>query len=234
MRWGLKTLSVALVVLLLGWGLVACGGGDDSDTGTTDAAQTQTSTEGGQAGSGDGGSDVARANVTPKPGGEGDSKDSSAEFSPKQHQDSGGGAEQFRVKGGDNSVQEFGGEAEGTEFDEAATALHNFLDARAAGAWAAACEYMAESVIESLQELATQSQQLKGAACAAILGKLTNPAAKDLLHEEAERADVGSLRVEGERGFVLFHGPDGEVLVVPMAREDGTWKVAALASTPLS
>lgn len=205
----MQTLLAALVALLLGAGLVACGGGDGADTGSSESTQAETSPESGSGGG-------------------------SAGFTPGQHEDSGGGSDQFRVKGGDNSVQEFGAEADAAELDEAAAALHNFLDARAAGAWASACRYIAGSVIDSLQELATQSQQLKGSACAAILAKLTNPAAKDLLREEAEAADVGSLRIEGERAFVLFHGPEGEVLAMPMAREDGAWKVAALASTPLS
>ncbi len=203
--WGTKTLLAALATLLLGAGLVSCGGGEGTDAGATEAASGQTSSEGG-----------------------------SADFTPKEHQDSGGGSDQFRVKGGDNSVQEFGEEADAAEFDEAAATLHNFLDARAASAWAAACKYIASNVIDSLQELATQSQRLKGAACAEILDKLTNPAAKDLLREEAQLADVGSLRVEGDRAFVLYRGPEGEVLAVPMAREDGSWKVGTLASIPLS
>lgn len=234
----MKTLLAALVALLLVAGLVACGGGDDADTGSTEAAQAETTPADGN-GSADGG-DVAEAGDEGEPkrdganGSDGGAVGGSAEFTPKQHEDSGGGSDQFRVKGGDNSVQEFGAEADTEEFDEAAVTLHNFLDARAAGAWASACRHIAASVVDSLQELATQAQRLKGSDCAAILARLTNPAAKGLMREEAEAADVGSLRIEGERAFVLFRGPEGEVLAMPMAREDGAWKVAALASTPLS
>lgn len=228
----MQTLLAALVALLLGAGLVACGGGDD--TGSSEATQAETTAESGNGSSDAGNEAEAGGEGKPKRDGYGDSGAGSAEIAPRQHEDSGGGSDQFRVKGGDNSVQEFGAEADRAEFDEAAATLHNFLDARAAGAWASACRYMASTVIDSLRELATQSQQLKGSACAAILAKLTNPAAKDLLLEEAEVADVGSLRIEGERAFVLFRGPEGEILAMPMAREDGAWKVAALASTPLS
>lgn len=224
MRRGSKTLLAALAVLLLGAGLVACGGDDDSDTGTTGATQEQTSSA----------SEDGKPKRDGYAGSGSDSGGDSAEFTPQEHEDSGGGSDQFRVKGGDNSVQEFGAEADTAEFDQAAATLHNFLDARAAGAWASTCRYMASSVVDSLQELATQSQQMKGSACASILAKLTNPAAKDLLREEAEQADVASLRIEGERAFVIFRGPEDEVLAMPMAREDGAWKVAALASTPLS
>src|SRR3954447_11021184 len=60
-------------------------------------------------------------------------------FVPKPHHDSGGGAEQFVVKGGDSSIGELGEEGSEAQRHEAAIALHGFLAARAAREWAAAC-----------------------------------------------------------------------------------------------
>ncbi len=153
-------------------------------------------------------------------------------FVPQEHEDSGGGSAQLRVQGGDNSVQEFGAEASGSEFDQAAAALHGFLDARAQGAWAAACGYLSRDVAESLRRLVPPSAGATG--CAALLAKLTNPAAKQELLAEARGADVGSLRVEGERAFVIYRGPDGTIMAMLMRQEDGGWKVASLAAVPLS
>jgi hypothetical protein len=51
---------------------------------------------------------------------------------------------------------------------------------------------------------------------------------------EAEKANIGSLRIEGEQAFVIYTGIDGTVLAMPMANEGGDWKVASLAGTPLS
>ena len=168
-------------------------------------------------------------------GSEGSShKGEATEFTPKQHSDSGGGSQQYVQKGGDNSVQEFGKEADQQEFNAAAVALHDFLDARAEGNWAAACDYMSKSVVESFEKLAAQAKQLKDTSCAGILEKLTNPAAKSAMKQEAEQADVGSLRVEGDRSFVIYRGPKGTVLAMPMADEGGDWKVASLAGTPLN
>ena len=148
--------------------------------------------------------------------------------------DSGGGSAQYRIKGGDNSIQEFGSEVEGSEFKRAATALHDFLDARAAGDAAAACSYMSKSVIESFKQLAARSAQGDGTSCPTILEELTNPAAKPAVKAEAAQADVGSLRVEGERAFLIYTGAGKTILAMPMADEGGTWKVAGLAGTPLS
>lgn len=235
MRGAIKTLLAALVIFLLAVGFIACGGGSDS-TGSSSAEA------GGQSRSvsGSNGSSTQREEKSS----EGKSKEGqteaasrskeAAQFAPKHHNDSGGGSTQYKVKGGDNSVQEFGEEAEPQEFNAAAVALHNFLDARADGNWAAACEYMSKTVIESFEKLAAQAKQIEGNSCAGILEKLTNPAAKGSMKAEAEKANVGSLRIEGEQSFVIYTGIAGTVLAMPMAKEGGDWKVASLAGTPLS
>jgi hypothetical protein len=152
----------------------------------------------------------------------------------RNHQDSGGGSEQFRVDGGDNSIQEFGSEASRVEFEQAAAALHGFLDARAAGMWASACGYLAAGVVESFRRLAAQGGKGEDLSCASLLEKLTNKAAMQELRAEAAQADVGSLRIEGKRGFVLYRGIGGVVITIPMTREGDRWKVATLNGVPLS
>lgn len=227
---------VALAALLLAVALVACGGGDDSDSRATEAAdQQQSQAEDGSRDSAKNSSGDSSSSAGNSDSGESQSSGGDAsDFTPKQHSDSGGGAEQFKVKGGDNSVQEFGKEADAEEFDAAAVALHNFLDARAEGNWAAACEYMSKTTIESFEKLAAQAKQVDETSCGGILGKLTNPAAAQELKEEAAKASVGSLRLEGEQAFVIYTGIAGTVLAMPMANEDGDWKVAGIAGTPLS
>jgi hypothetical protein len=229
---------VALVALLLLVGLAGCGGGADSDS---------TAAKAGAGGSAEGRSSAGASKQDGAKGG-GDGKSSegpdgkqrtasggdASDFKPKRHEDSGSGAEQFEVKGGDNSIQEFGEEAGPSELDAAATALHNFLDARAEGNWAATCQYLAKSTIESLEKLASQAKQLEDRGCGGILATLINPAARASMKVEAEKADVSSLRVEGEQAFVIYTGAESTVLAVSMAKEAGTWKVAGLAGTPLN
>ena len=234
MRRVSKTLAAALAVFLLAVGLAACGGDDSSNSTATEAgaAGQSESTSGGEVAKQ---GDTKAGDDGKSGGGEGSSGGPSAsEFVPKQHSDSGGGSTQFKVKGGDNSVQEFGAEADAPELDAAAVALHNFLDARAEGNWAAACKYMSKGVVESFEKLAEQAKQVEVTSCAGILEKITNPAAKASMKAEAEKANVGSLRIEGEQAFVIYTGIDGTVLAMPMANEGGDWKVASLAGTPLS
>ncbi len=226
---------MALAALLLAVGLVACGGSDSSSSTSTEASQGQTESKSGQDGSKQ---DNAKSDEGKSgSGGEGQagsSGPSASDFTPEHHSDSGGGSAPYKVKGGDNSVQEFGEEADTSEFDAAASALHNFLDARAAGNWEATCNYVSKTITESFEKLAAQAKQLKDKSCAALLKALTNPAAKPALKAEAEQADVRSLRTEGERAFVLYTGPHGAILAMPMANEGGDWKVSSLAGTPLN
>jgi hypothetical protein len=234
-RGGLRTLIVALAALLIAAAFAACGG---SDSGTTEPASVSQPQSESKSASGTSKQDNAEGGDESKPSVEeksdGGSSPDASDFVPKQHSDSGGGAEQFKVKGGDNSIQEFGEEADSSEFDEAANAVHNFLDARAEGDWAAACEYMSKGIAESFKQLAAQGGKVEDTSCAGVLEALTNPAAKQSMKAEAEKANVGSLRIEDERAFVIYTGSEGTVFAMPMANEDGAWKVASLAGTPIS
>lgn len=238
MRGGPKTLIAAAAAMLLAVALAACGGGSDSSSTTTEAtAQGQAAVESSAGGPAQGkakpGGGEAKSGFGESSAKSGSAGGNSGNFVPKNHHDSGGGSEQFRVKGGDNSIQEFGAEADAAEFDAAAAALHNFLDARAAGDWAAACSYMSKRVTDSLEKLAAQSKQGGATSCGEILEKLTNPAAKQLLLTEAAKADVASLRLEDEGAFIIYTGLGGTALAIPMANEGGAWKVSSLAGTPL-
>jgi hypothetical protein len=224
------------VALFLALGLVACGGSSDSSSSSASTEATQTQAEGkpSETSAKQGGEKSKQGSGGKSKSGESQPKGPPASaFVPQQHSDSGGGSDKLRTKGGDNSVQEFG-EENSSEFEAAATALHNFLDARAEGNWAAACEYMSAGIVESFKQLAPQGGQAKDTSCAGILVALTNPAAKPALKAEAEKADARSLRTEGERAFLIYTGLEGTIFAMPMANEDGTWLVASLAGTPLN
>lgn len=230
MRGGPKTLVAAFAALLIAVGLAACGGGNNSNSRTTEASQGQAEGKSRQ--------DSAESHEgKPDSGGEGKAGapgPSASDFTPKHHSDSGGGSAPYRVKDGDNSIQEYGQEADASEFDGAAVALHNFLDARAEGNWAATCNYVSKAITESLEKLAAQAKQLKDKSCAALLETLTNPAAEPALKAEAEQANVRSLRTEGKRAFILYTGPHATIFSMPMANEDGVWKVSSLSGYPLN
>jgi hypothetical protein len=230
---GSKTLAAALAALLIAVGLAACGGGDSSSSTIADQGQAESNSSQGTSKQGGAKGDEGRSSA----GGGGQpsgSSPSASDFTPKQHSDSGGGSAPYRVKGGDNSVQEFGEEADASEFDEAAVAVHNFLDARAEGNWAAACEYMSKQMIESVEKLAAQAKQVEDKSCEGVFEKLIDPAAMPAMKAEAEKANVRSLRIEGEQAFVIYTGTEGTVMAMPMATEGGDWKVASLTGSSLS
>lgn len=152
----------------------------------------------------------------------------------RSHRDSESGSKQFLLKGGDNSIQQFGAEAGTAERETATAALHGFLDARAADRWAAACRYAAAELLRSLRQALTGSGSQAGASCAVLLeGLSAGVPARNL--REAAAAEVGSLRVQGARGYLLYRGlPRGTIYAIPMLREGDAWKVAALAGTALN
>lgn len=251
MRGVPKTLVAVIAVLLLAIGLAACGGGGDDSSSTAGQATTQAESGSGEGNSSQGadksgketksGSGSGSQAAGKSDGGDGSSAGGSSsgggkkasEFVPKPHSDSGGGSSQYKTKGGDNSIQEYGQEAEGSEFEAAATALHNFLDARAEENWAAACEYLSQTTKDGFQKLAAQAKPGIDTSCGGILEALTNPEAKQAIKAEAEQADARSLRTEGERGFLIYTATEGTAFSMPMVNEGGAWKVASLAGSPI-
>lgn len=232
-RAGLAMLSIAAAAMLLALGLAACGGGDEGDS--TAASTDTTAQQGAQESSGNGSDKAGKG----KQGGEGGKASgsgggNSGSDKPIPHNDSGGGSTQYRVKGGDNSVQNFGDEADESERDQAAAAVHSFLDARANQDWNEACSYLATPVVEQLESAAEKSEQFKDKGCGPILEALASQADPKLYRKEAAQANVGSLRIEDERAFVIFRGLEGTVYTIPMVDEDGEWRLGSIAPTPLT
>ena len=233
----------ALATLLAGLALGACGGGEETATtapaaggGTADPGEVQRRAdqiEEERRGQGAGEPDPRQPGPDARPGGGGDGA-SSGPSSPGGHRDSGGGAAQFnRGKGGDNSIQEFGQEAGGSEMARAAAVLHAYLDARAERRWDDACSYLSAEAVAAIEQFATafpQSQDVE--SCPEVLGALSGKVADRVLRESA-RADVGSLRAQGGRGFLLYHGAGGFDYAIAVVEEGGGWKLAAPEATPL-
>jgi hypothetical protein len=227
MRRGSLAATLAALALL---GLGAAGCGDDSDPSATsppaDGGAHANETSGGRSVGGD-----QDGSAVPSPAKGGADAEEADDTAPSAR-DSGGEVEQFVTPGGDNSVQEFGEEADESEFEEAAAALHAFLDARADGDWETTCEYLSSNVLESLGRFAAEAKQLTGKGCPELLGSVSGPATEDA-RREAAIADVGAMRVEGDRAYLLYHGTAKTDYAIPMTEEDG-WKVDAMGGVPLS
>jgi hypothetical protein len=238
MALGLAVLAAAL--------LAACGGsGSDSSSTASSGASSPTTTD---TGSPKGASQSAAKKSGSQGQSDGQEQNSGQGKQVQAQQDSGGsgqksvetplkvsggGSGQFRTKGGDNSIQEFGGESDESELQEAAEVVHGFYVSRAAEEWDKACSYLAQSNIEQLEKLANQSAQSKGADCATVLKAFTQPLPVSV-EREITTVDAGSLRRDGEQGFLIYFGAGGVKYAMPLRDEGGSWKVAALSGTTLS
>lgn len=145
---------------------------------------------------------------------------------------SGGGSGQFRTKGGDNSIQNYGEEGSESELNEVAEIVHDFYVARAEEKWEKACSYLAKSNVEQLEQLASQSPQFKGKGCAPILEAFTRPVPASV-SREITAVDAGSFRHDGEQGFLIYTGAENTTYAMPLRNEDGVWQVAALSGSAI-
>ena len=126
------------------------------------------------------------------------------------------------VKGGDNSVQEYGVEAGESERTEASIALQGYLNARTEGNWSAACSLLAKQPTEQLEKLAGDK-----AGCAEVLketGKGTPSMPGSSITEVLSFRGEGDI--PGDPSYLIFTGPPGKTLFsMPMYLQGGTWKV---------
>jgi hypothetical protein len=230
-RVGTRPIAAFIVAVVLAALFAACGGsGSDSSSTASDASSSVTTDATAQSESresssaNDGGSQNSSQ-------GHGSSRETVKEVETPLKV-SGGGSAQFRTKGGDNSIQEFGDESDESELQEAAVAVHSFYVSRAAEEWDKACSYLAKGNIEQLEQLGSQSPQSKNAGCAPILKAFTQPVSASV-NREITTVDAGSLRHEGEQGFLIYFGAGHVTYAMPLRDEGGTWKVAALSGTTL-
>jgi hypothetical protein len=134
------------------------------------------------------------------------------------------------VEDGDNSVQEYGVEADESERREAAIALQAFLNARAEEDWGAVCSLLAQKPMEQLEKLqkAAAAQGEERGGCARTMATLKEPEANSL--EQARITEVLSFRgggdLSGDPSYLIFTGPPSNTLFsMPMYLQGGTWKV---------
>ncbi|MGH2973351.1 MAG: hypothetical protein ACRDLL_00570 [Solirubrobacterales bacterium] len=134
------------------------------------------------------------------------------------------------VKGGDNSVQTYGTEADESVRIEAAIALQAYLNARSQEDWGSACSYLAQRPTAQLEKLTSQlqSQGKDTAGCAAAMAALGKGASQK--REEPTITEVLSFRGEGDvpgnPSYLIFTGPPASTLYsMPMYLEEGGWKV---------
>ena len=131
---------------------------------------------------------------------------------------------------GDNSIQTFGTEGQETERQQAEADLHAYLDARARGDWAAACEAASSQLAEELAKLIASAKAKGGAekpkGCPETLEALYGKVPPSTLEQAAQTGEVLSFRIrEDGYAYLIYKDPQGKVKFIAMANDEGTWKV---------
>jgi hypothetical protein len=219
---------VLLLAVACAAALAACGGGSSSDTTTTAAPPSTSEAESTEGGSG---------NETPQPKGgsetgseqqgEGGSESPEAEVSPNDR------SAPFRTKGGDNSIQNYGGEASSEERAKATKTLSTYFSASSNGEWAKVCTVLSAKNVEQLELFAEKIPKVKKKSCAGVLETL-NASVSSGRSPETMKGGVIALRRRGSISFALYHGVDGKSYAFPLTLEGGEWKMTSLGATPLS
>lgn len=236
-RVGTRPFAALIAAVLAVWLLSACGNSDSSSTSNGDATTARDQRQDGSAEADKGqpgnGGQGQRNNRSQAGQGHGDaSSRRSAKEVETPLRVSGGGSAQFRTRGGDNSIQDFGEEAGESELREAAEVVHGFYVSRAAEEWGRACSYLAKSNVKQLEQLVSQAPKSRQVDCASALEAFTQPLPL-AIEREITVVDAGSLRHEGEQGFLIYFGADRVKYSMPLRNEGGTWKVAALSGASL-
>ncbi len=224
---GRGLLILALAALLVG----GCGGGRDPETTAATSAPAQsTSTIQGQ-GQGE------------EEAGEGQSAKASPRTPPAlnppiaQERTPGSKAVAPEVpiaEGGDNSIQAFGLEGDEDQAEQAAQMLGDYLDARARGDWAAACEAASAELERQLEELFERAKAKEAAqkpqGCAAILELVFGSSPKAAL-KAVQIEEVLSFRIRDDGYAYLIFKSEGAAKFIAMANDEGVWKVNTLEPT---
>jgi hypothetical protein len=220
-RRGLAALGLAACLALAAFG---CGGSGSPTTGTT----TSTPPSSQPRGSSNGGSSGKAAKQQKN---EGDSKGSGdgsggkpvgKSFSSREPDPS-----EFKVpKGGDDSIQTFGSEAEGDEKEAVLAAMHSFLVALAESNYKKLCAGITSANRKQF-ELFVKANKEQG-NCETLLPKVLVGGGS-----EARRAANGSIyqvRIEGGNAFILFTPERGKASYFTMKKEGDEWKSTSIAA----
>lgn len=135
---------------------------------------------------------------------------------------------EFFKPGSKNQFATFGSEAGAGEREAASSVLEENFKARAAADWATQCSSLTISAIKKIEQ---------GAAPVGVKGcvKGLEAQALPLVKSQPVRINtltgpIDALRVEGNKAIALYHGTKGVDYAIPLAKEEGEWKVDALVT----
>jgi hypothetical protein len=132
---------------------------------------------------------------------------------------------------GSASVRSFGEEAPPGDRAPAASAVREFLRARAAGDAAKECSLLAASTKETLAGFGG-GLAVKDAPCPELVTALTSQIKPKAL-EQPGRIQVTGMRIDDDRGFVLYRDSSGAAWAFAVVREGSAWRIGGIRGYPL-
>lgn len=138
---------------------------------------------------------------------------------------SSGGIAAFREPGANNSLEEYGHEATRVELEQAAANVHAYLAAVTSEEWRAACAAVSRELVRSLGRVFKSGERPASQSCAEMIrGSAGSEAPLADTPYKSSEVDAGSLRIEGDTGFLFFNAVAGGLQILVL-REGGKWKV---------
>lgn len=126
----------------------------------------------------------------------------------------------------------FGGEASEEEREQASETLETNLSSRASGDYETQCETLFAPLVKLIEEGSGGAVTGKQ-GCAETLEAEAKQAPPGLL-ENPIVGPISVLRVEGKRGYALFHGKENQDYAMKMGKEpNGEWLVASTLTETL-
>lgn len=142
------------------------------------------------------------------------------------------GGESPGVRDNSDSIETYGTEADAASEAAIAAAVTSFFAANAAGHDAEACRLLSSAARRQVSLTLGRSPELKGRGCRAILSRLFK-LQRPQYRAGIKKIKVTGARVQGDRGFALLEAKAVPADAMPVQREDGAWKVAAVTSSQL-
>lgn len=134
---------------------------------------------------------------------------------------------------GNKKIVLFGEEAPLAELEAASAVLTENLKARAAADFASQCSSLGKAGLKVVVGV-VKDEKTARAECPAKLKKLAEPLKETKgFRINTLSGSIAVLRIKGDSAYALYHGKEGEGFAMPMEKEDGKWRVGAIATIAL-
>jgi hypothetical protein len=132
----------------------------------------------------------------------------------------------------------FGREASEAERRAASKILRKNMEGRQDANFATQCATLSPDALETVvnpEGIPKLRRELGPGACPRKLKALASPlSTSKAIRRNTMAGPIDALRIQGRKGYALFHGKGGKDFAMVMERVNGFWRVGALVTTELN